>query len=195
MELGGRNTKHWLPWLVGMPYETCHAAVRVLLPPPLLLVMQQYVFFSHAVVRVLLSLAANTPLATTARASPRTTHHAVEPLFDENLQLSRSAIGIQDFAGGCVVFQSFYACLVIPSLTEPIITLTLPNTTASAWLRSVSLWAASLTDSQSSRHGAPPPPPPPLLLSTRTSAFPSLANGGAVVSLADSQRPMPGARC
>ena len=27
MELGGRHTKHWLPWLVGMPYETCHAVV------------------------------------------------------------------------------------------------------------------------------------------------------------------------
>jgi len=31
MELGGRHTKHWLPWLVGMPYETCHAVVCCLL--------------------------------------------------------------------------------------------------------------------------------------------------------------------
>jgi aminocarboxymuconate-semialdehyde decarboxylase len=27
MELGGRHTKFWLPWLVGMPAETCHAVV------------------------------------------------------------------------------------------------------------------------------------------------------------------------
>eukprot|EP00039_Didymoeca_costata_P019731 m.338712 g.338712 ORF g.338712 m.338712 type:complete len:377 (+) comp18514_c0_seq1:134-1264(+) len=31
MQLGGRHKKHWLPWLVGMPYETCHAVVCILL--------------------------------------------------------------------------------------------------------------------------------------------------------------------
>ena len=31
MELGGRNKKYWLPWLVGMPAETCHAIVCILL--------------------------------------------------------------------------------------------------------------------------------------------------------------------
>lgn len=31
MELRGRHEKHWLPWLVGMPYETCHAVVCCLL--------------------------------------------------------------------------------------------------------------------------------------------------------------------
>jgi len=31
MAFGGRHAKHWLPWLVGMPYETCHAVVCCLL--------------------------------------------------------------------------------------------------------------------------------------------------------------------
>jgi aminocarboxymuconate-semialdehyde decarboxylase len=31
MELGGRNTKFWLPWLVGMPAETCHAVVCLIM--------------------------------------------------------------------------------------------------------------------------------------------------------------------
>ena len=31
MDLGGRNEKFWLPWLVGMPAETCHAVVCILM--------------------------------------------------------------------------------------------------------------------------------------------------------------------
>jgi aminocarboxymuconate-semialdehyde decarboxylase len=31
MDMGARHKKHWLPWLVGMPYETCHAVVCCLL--------------------------------------------------------------------------------------------------------------------------------------------------------------------
>lgn len=31
MEMGGRHKKFWLPWLAGMPYETCHAVMCVLM--------------------------------------------------------------------------------------------------------------------------------------------------------------------
>lgn len=31
MQMGGRHTKYWLPWLAGMPYETCHAVMCVLM--------------------------------------------------------------------------------------------------------------------------------------------------------------------